>query len=76
MASDQLFYIEKACQVSYQTYYWIKTSKKSKRALSFNNNILKYGAFSATDECQMFRFDHVPTNDTLKKTSIIQNNKS
>lgn len=24
----------------------------------------------------MFRLDHVPTNDMLKKTSVIENNKS
>ena len=75
-ASDQLFYIEKAAQVGYQTYYWIKTSKKSKRALSFDSSILRYGAFDPSNECQLFRFDHVPTNDALKKTSVIQNSKS
>lgn len=68
--------MEKACKQGYQTYYWIKTSKKSKRSLSFDNNILRYGAFDPEDESQMFRLDHVPTNDILKKAAVIENNKS
>lgn len=58
------------------TYYWIKTSKKSKRSLIFDNDILRYGTFDPNDTSQMFRLDHVPTNDILKKVSVIENNKS
>lgn len=59
---------------AFHKYYWIKTDGKGNEALALEG-ILRYGAFDANAENQLFRLQLV-NNNTIQQSAVIINNMS
>lgn len=74
-AKDQLFWIEKAPVQGFYTYWWIKTSKSSDKAVTLEG-LLRYKNFDLNDETQLFRFEPINNNNAVLSTTMIVNSRS